>query len=149
MYANWLVLSCLFTSKGVVFAFGLTQSVATSCHKGEGHSTFSWINKCLWNYYAVRIVIFWRKVNGMWTFNDKYRSIVNKVRTFELMVSSIVSQWSYSLGNPGAHKRNLWPPHLKSSHVLHMEVTAYAADLPHVWPRVAPRKWETRHTWPK
>ena len=35
-----LNLSCLVTSKGVVFVFGLTQSVATSCHDNESHSAF-------------------------------------------------------------------------------------------------------------
>ena len=33
MFAQWLILSCLVTSKGVVFAFVVTQSVSISCHK--------------------------------------------------------------------------------------------------------------------
>ena len=41
MFAQWLILSCLVTSKGVVFVFGLTQSVATSCHKNQSYGTFS------------------------------------------------------------------------------------------------------------
>ena len=45
-WRTWLLtkfelnLSCLVTSKGVVFVFGLTQSVATSCHDNESHSAF-------------------------------------------------------------------------------------------------------------
>ena len=34
-----LNLSCLVTLKGVVFVFGLTQSVTTSCHDNESHSS--------------------------------------------------------------------------------------------------------------
>ena len=41
MFPQWLILSCLVTSNGVVFVFGLTQSIATSCHKNESHSTLS------------------------------------------------------------------------------------------------------------
>ena len=40
-----LNLSCLVTSKGVVFVFGLTQSVATSCHDNESQSAFRSIKK--------------------------------------------------------------------------------------------------------
>ena len=69
----------------------------------------------------------------MWTFNCKNRSIINKVRTFELVVSFIVRQKTYSIGSPGAPKRNQWPPPLKSPQGLIMEVTtAYAADRHHV-----------------
>ena len=38
-FAQWLILSCLVTSKVIVFAFGLTLSVTTSCHKNETQST--------------------------------------------------------------------------------------------------------------
>ena len=36
----------------------------------------------------------------MWTFNGKNQSIINEFRIFELMVSFIVSQQSFSLGSP-------------------------------------------------
>ena len=50
-WRTWLLtkfelnLSCLVTLKGVVFVFGLTQSVATSCHDNESHSYLRQIKK--------------------------------------------------------------------------------------------------------
>ena len=59
----------------------------------------------------------------------KHRPIINKVRTFEWLVTFIVRQSSYSLGSLGALKE---PSPLKSPQGLLMEVTtAYAVD----WPR--------------
>ena len=52
-WRTWLLtqfelnLFCLVTLKGAVFVFGLTQSVATSCHDNESHSSLRKIKNIL------------------------------------------------------------------------------------------------------
>ena len=45
-------------------------------------------------------------VTGIWTFNGKNPSIINKVKTFEMVVSIIVCQSSYSVESLGTAKGN-------------------------------------------
>ena len=98
LFAQWLILSWLVTSKGIIFVFGLTQSVAISCHKNESHCAFSLTSKCFCNDYAIWIVIFWRKIIEVWTFNGKYRSILNKVRTLSGRFPSLYARVHIPLG---------------------------------------------------
>ena len=97
MFAQWLILSCLVTSKGVVFVSSLTQSVATSCHKNEIHDTKSRnifeLTMHSEKYFCKGEVI------GIWNFNGKNRSIIDKIRTFEFqVVSSLYTRGPVSLG---------------------------------------------------
>ena len=57
MFAQWLILSCLVTQKGVVFVSGLTQSVATPCDKNENNNAFYQIKNYFWNDYAICKII--------------------------------------------------------------------------------------------
>ena len=83
----YLVLSGHF--KGSRVCFCLTQSVATSCHKNESHSTSSYINKYLCNDYAIWIAITEEKVIGIW---------ISMVRICQLSTKlGLLSCWFASL----------------------------------------------------
>ena len=100
MFVQWLILSCLLTSKGSVFIFGIAQSVATSCYKMRDLVPSAKPRNLLVKAMESEQQFSEENVIGIWTFNGTNRSIINKIRTFMLVASFILCQRSYSLGSP-------------------------------------------------
>ena len=100
----WLISSGVLCNVCSVAYLVLSGNFKGSCvylHpvKNDSHAIFDQILCNLQNTFV-------KKVIWIWNSNGKNRSIINKVRTFELVVSLIVHQMSYSLGSPNATKRN-------------------------------------------
>ena len=68
VFDQWLILPYFINSRGIMFASGLTQQLATSCHKVVSRCNFCQITNYFRNDFAICTVIFQSKRD----FNVKF-----------------------------------------------------------------------------
>ena len=129
MFARWFILSYLITSKGIVFAFGLTLSVTTSCHKMRAKVT-----------PTKSINVFAMTIHSEWQFCEEKWFDISMVKIMVLKILGLLSLWFSSLYARGhiplgaCQQPSVTNGHhlLKSPQGLLMEAAkACAADWPH------------------